>query len=216
MNIKLIFSGFIFSVSFLLLFSLESRSQINLKNAIAFSTVLNIVPENEGRYQSIYNQFGFSYERRFNHITLNSYYGFWNERVLVTDHFQGALYEIFNIDSSEWVGLLASRFKYQFIDLVISYQISPIKNVSVAAGLGPSYTWGTNSYISSYFYSSGIPDWVIQYEQKEESRLGGIVQLQANYFLFKNRINAGLNFKERIYPNYYRQFDAGIQLGVNF
>ncbi len=75
---------------------------------------------------------------------------------------------------------------------------------------------GTNSYIIDYSYSSGIPDWQLDYEEKKESHWGGIVYLNAKYFFLKNRISAGILCKKRIYPNYYRQFEAGIQLGVNF
>lgn len=196
--------------------NLGIKAQPNFQNEVSVGTSLVILPSNEVRLRSLFNQFQVSYQYCFKHLSVEASYSFWNSQILVDEPVGGGLTYIFEIDTSQWVGTIDGRFKYQFIDLAVSYDLRPIKNVSVSFGIGPSYTWGTNSYITGYFYSSGIPDWVLWYDEKNEARLGGIAEIKCKYFFFDQRLCAGIHGKKRIYPNYYRQFEGGIGIGMKF
>ena len=194
----------------------ELRSQPSFQNHISFGTSFVILPKNEVRLRSIFNQFEFDYKYVYNHISVEASYSFWNSKFFIDDPVGGGLTYIFNLDTSQWVGTIDGRFKYQFIDLKVSYEARLIQNISASIGIGPSYTWGINSYIAGYFYSSGIPDYVIWYDEKKDARWGGLLQLQAEYLFFNHRLSTGIMCKKRIYPNYYRQFEGGIRVGLYF
>lgn len=202
---------------FPLLFYSEVKGQHRFHNQLSFASLLNVGPTSEARFGSInlLNSFAVDYSRRFNHIIVDVAYSQWNARIFNSSYNVAGVF-LFAKDTSEWIGSPWFRYNYRFVDIIGSYQFMK-RRVTIAGGAGPSLTWGTNTYVSGYYFSgSGIPDYVIWTDAKKDNRFGLLAQVNAEYTFLHERMSAGIIFKERWYPDYFHQFEFGIRAGLNF
>jgi hypothetical protein len=169
------------------------------------------------------HQMGIFYERKiFKRTYAGVGFAWWQvfDRLFYSRSF-GSFAENYIYQSKPIVGALASRLAYKMIDVYGVYKI-PVKikntNHRVSVGIGTSYTWGENAYISWYHINpEPIHDIQVTYDFKKEQYFGIIPLINYDVLLFNDRINAGLNFKARYYSDIEKpQYDYGVHIGFNF
>ncbi|MEO5673963.1 MAG: hypothetical protein ABIQ74_04900 [Chitinophagales bacterium] len=190
------------------------KAQAYFNNNFSFRTTVNILPADELRVKSLFNEYTLEYSHSYNKFRISTSFSWWNNSFL-TGQFYGASHKYIS-DTSEWIGSLQNRWKYKFVDIDLFYRIVLNKKLILNVGVGPSFTWGVNSYVKGYYYSSGIPDYVMWFESKNENRIGGNMQIVAKYFLLNNRMDLQAIFKKSYYPDYFSQFETGLGIGLNF
>lgn len=118
------------------------------------------------------------------------------------------------------VGYLQWRTKYKMIDLFISHEYTLSKRHVFSAGAGPSYCWGQNTYIDTFYISPFPPpddDVEIISKTKTANYWGAIGVLSYDYLCIYNRMRIGADIRCRKYFGLnYEEIDYGIHLGVNF
>src|SRR5690606_39071361 len=115
------------------------------------------------------------------------------------------------------VGDVHYRYDYQFMDASVTYSMVDFRDQEVYLGLGASYAFGKDVLLKGKFrLDPGYEDWLVSYEDKNVSYLGGMMQLGYNYFFFKGRMNAGVSGTVRYYPSLPVQYYTNLNIGYNF
>lgn len=130
-------------------------------------------------------------------------------------------YENFTTDTAS-IGKIETRNKYQFFDLGMAYALLRYHSHQLSVTAGVSLAYGENAYKTKLIMAPGgiygqgdIID--VAYEWKNESYPGLIAGLRYDYFFWKKRVNAGIDFTIREYAHDFPfQINYGIHLGYNF
>jgi len=192
---------------------LMAQNEVARDNTINASCNLFLwIPDESFGYSPL-TQVGFAYQRSIHDLVIQGSFSFWNGSFLREIEWAVGHWPK---DTSE-IGSLATRSDYHFADITACYRLSFLKHFNLTTGIGPSLTWGHNYYFTYIFFNPGLGDVVVAADDlRSEQKLGIAGVSSLNYNFLHDRLNVGFNYNLRIYPNYYRQSDAGIHVGINF
>ncbi len=167
------------------------------------------------RTEGIFNIPGASYQRELrNHVGVKLTFSAWNPSFINGFKSDQTFFKM--LDTNQIVGSKLRLKGYKYVDFSAYYHYQ-FKTHHAYVVLGPSFTFGTTQYITSYYLNPDPPvDMVIYTEDKKEVLLGIVGGLSYNVSFFKNRLSAGPFANFRYYPKLFPQLDFGIQVGYRF
>lgn len=166
------------------------------------------------------NIIGVSYRRRIiNSLFIEAGFAKWQSFSSNPD-FKDVVIDNNDFSLDTKIGDLSQRTNYKIIDLIARYAFTSKSNKHrILPGLGFTYYWGNNSYVTRYHVNPAPPYDVLIFTGNENvgSYIGMTPILSYSYNLFKDRVCIGTTYQLRIFPGKLpTQQDLLLNIGVNF
>ena len=175
------------------------------------------------------NQFGIQVERSYqDKFVLGLSYNAWNTNPLLNKYQRmgSSQIEVHDFDrrypygEKDYNRIGAQRFRhgYKMIDAVASYRYRFLPRHIVTGGVGASFTFGTNLYVTGkYYYGSRPEDFLWRTNRVAESYMGFTVPLRYDFLMLHNRVAIGVQGNARKYFGLYSWLiDGGVHVSYNF
>lgn len=173
----------------------------------------------------IANQYGIQIEHELTGpFRVSMGYHAWNLFASRTDHepdpYTSYLYDRRYVKGSRNInetGALRHRHGYKMLDAAVSYRYDKFARHKFSAGMGLSYTWGTNYYLTQRFFSTTENSYVYYTSKTSGNYAGMVLPLRYDLLFFKSILAVGAQVNARKYFGLQSwQIDYGVHLSVNF
>ena len=218
-----------------------TKTPKNYRNTITFTMsdfgIVGLANEHmRKRYENVFdalyqltNQFGIQAERTYqDKFIVGLSYNAWNTIPFMNTNPKNGLptVEIYDFDrrypfgEKDYNRIGAQRFRhgYKMIDAVASYRYRFLPRHFVTGGVGASFTFGTNLYVTGKYYYGGRPeDFLWRTNRVAKSYMGFTVPLRYDFLLLHNRVAIGVQGNARKYFGLYSWLiDGGVHVSYNF
>lgn len=162
--------------------------------------------------------FGITYEHEFyNNFGLGASYMVWNP-------FPFLYQNVYTGGQTAAGGPLPWEIKkgaieyikgYKMMDFYFTYKYNKFKRHKIMAGIGPSYTWGTNTIIDTFYIYKF--DAIVEAHDEPASYYGIQSFISYDYLCLRNKLSLGYQVKYRQYNGLYSpQLIYGFNIKFNF